>query len=570
MKEIKRVLGEVIEKLFGGGILKRVKVEISEAPEGTGADYATNVAFLIAKEARRSPREIAEELAEEIRARESKIGVEVAGAGFLNFISPDEYFYREIEEIRADVGKKSRENISQDEYSGKTVVCEFSDPNPFKVLHVGHLYTSVVGDAIARLIENAGARVVRANFGGDVGLHVSKTLYALKCKLEELTPERLAEAYVAGTRAYEEDETAKAEITKLNKEIYRINKENIHEGELAELYWRGREVSYKYFEDFYASIGVKFDKYYPESTVAGRGLMEVLKHKPEVYEESDGATVFRGEKYGLHTRVFVNKEGLPTYEAKDVGLIFSKYDDYKFDESIVITGNDIVDYMKVVLKSIEQYAPELVVRTRHITHGNVRLPGNVKMSSRKGNFIKAVEVLEMVEATVSRSSSSTDAGAVGEIGLAAVKYGFLKYRIGGDIEFDIDECASTTGNSGVYLLYSTVRARKILAACGARETEGEYIYNIYERNLVKKIAQYPEAVAEATREMAPSKLCQYLYEVAQEFSRFYEKVKVAGSEEEGERKKIVEAYERVMTNGLGLLGIKVPEEMYLKKRRCSG
>jgi len=624
MKEIKRVLGEVIEKLFGGGILERAKVEISEAPEGTGADYATNVAFLLAreaqrssreialaketqggsgemtpaKEARRSPREIAEELAEEIRAREPKIGVEVAGAGFLNFISPDEYFYREIEEIRADVGKKSRENISQDEYSGKTVVCEFSDPNPFKVLHVGHLYTSVVGDAIARLIENAGARVVRANFGGDVGLHVAKTLYALTASRSsasadarlahrtlstarsdapaslnsidaenaldaenDLTIEKIAEAYVAGTRAYEEDESAKAEITKLNKEIYRINKENVHEGELAELYWRGREVSYKYFEDFYASIGVKFDKYYPESTVAGRGLMEVLKHKPEVYEESEGATVFRGEKYGLHTRVFVNKEGLPTYEAKDVGLIFSKYDDYKFDESIVITGNDIVDYMKVVLKSIEQYAPELVARTRHITHGNVRLPGNVKMSSRKGNFIKAVEVLEMVEATVSRSSASAGAGAVGEIALAAVKYGFLKYRIGGDIEFDIDECASTTGNSGVYLLYSTVRARKILAACGAGEMEGEYMYNIYERNLVKKIAQYPEAVAEATREMAPSKLCQYLYEVAQEFSRFYEKVKVAGSEKEGERKKIVEAYERVLTNGLGLLGIKVPEEM---------
>lgn len=235
--------------------------------------------------------------------------------------------------IAGNVGDFLGGNISQGEYSGKTVVAEFSDPNPFKVLHVGHLYTSVVGDSISRILELAGAKVVRANFGGDVGLHVGKTMWALSRKnvsLDELKIEDIAKCYVEGTQAYEENEDAKAEIVALNKVFYavaelgaersqeRLEIEALAEDfgmstvemmKLVELYWRGRELSYQYFEDFYAKIGVKFDKYYPESSVAGRGLKEVREHTGTVYEESEGAIVYHGEKLGLHTRVFINREG---------------------------------------------------------------------------------------------------------------------------------------------------------------------------------------------------------------------------------------------------------------------
>ena len=130
--------------------------------------------------------------------------------------SPPLSFEPKLKVLDADFEK----NISCDEYSGKTVICEFSDPNPFKVLHVGHLYTSIVGDSISRLFEYAGAKVIRANFGGDVGLHVGKTIWALqKSGMEDFTIEDIAKKYVEGTNAYEEDETAHAEITVLNKEI---------------------------------------------------------------------------------------------------------------------------------------------------------------------------------------------------------------------------------------------------------------------------------------------------------------------------------------------------------------
>lgn len=222
MEEVKRKLEAAIEKAYG------VKTEavVTVAPEDTGADFASNVAMQLAKLVHKAPVAIAEELKTAFLEESSEAWrVEIAGPGFLNFISPDEYFYEKVADF-ADNKANLTKNISWDEYSGKTVVCEFSDPNPFKVLHVGHLYTSMVGDAISRILEMAGAKVVRANFGGDVGLHVAKTMYVLLQRAGVystcLMIEDIAKAYVEGTKAYEEDEQAKAEITRLNRVIYAL------------------------------------------------------------------------------------------------------------------------------------------------------------------------------------------------------------------------------------------------------------------------------------------------------------------------------------------------------------
>ena len=618
MEKIRKELTAIIEKVFG---VTGVAVELAPAPEGTGADFATNVAMRLAKPVGKAPREVAEDLRRDLAASGELMGVEVtvAGPGFLNFRLGLAELKRQADEVVSRLG--AAEGLVQD-YAGKMVVAEFSDPNPFKVLHVGHLYTSVVGEAISRLLECAGAKVARANFGGDVGLHVGKTLWAVRergYQPEDLTIERIAECYVEGTRAYEENEAAKAEITRLNKVLYAIAErgegdaveaegevagaasadetELADDKELAQLYWRGRELSYEYFKEFYARIGVKFDKFYPESAVAGRGLEEVRGHLGTVYEESDGAVVYRGEKVGLHTRVFINREGVPTYEAKDVGLLFTKWDDWKFDESVVITGNEQKDYMRVVLASVREYAPELVERTQHLTHGLVKLAGNVKMSSRKGNFIKAVDVLDGVEELLRRegrakSEEGQEVLAEGQkdrgervdprLVLAAVKYAFLRYKMGGDIIFDPQESVSMTGNSGVYLLYSAVRAKKILAKVeggaeilnkkavqkeGNRGLSKKVVQENpaetaeFERKLYKKIVQYGEVLPAAVREKAPHKICTYLYELAQEFSRFYEAVPVAGSAREQERVELVRADLAIMQHGLGLLGIEIPEEM---------
>ena len=457
---MKRELEALIRALLKEAYSYDAVLELTRPDEKFG-DYATNVALQLAKKLGKNPRELAEEISGKIKtAFTDKIAdVTVAGPGFINFRLTDKY-----------LGSALQAETENTSLAGKQIVVEYSDPNPFKVLHAGHLYTSVVGDSIAKLLEHAGAVVHRVNFGGDVGLHVGKTIWAMLKELggenldklsdipEAERSEWMAKAYVKGTQAYDDNDDAKAAIIELNKRVYKIHSDNDKDSPLAQIYWTTRQWSYDYFDAFYSRIGTHFEKYYPESATVKIGLDTVTAQLAKgVYQESDGAVIFEGEKYGLHTRVFINSEGLPTYEAKDVGLSMLKMRDYNFDKSIIITGNEQSQYMSVVLKSIEQFAPDLAHNTTHLTHGMVKLKGGVKMSSRLGNFLRAVDVLDAAS-EAAKSLGKDDANHDLTV-LGAIKYSFLKNRMGGDIIYDPEESVSVEGNSGPYLQYAHARAR---------------------------------------------------------------------------------------------------------------
>lgn len=562
MEQIFLIIKTSIKALFG--IDQDVQLSRPDAQFG---DFSTNVAMQLSKQLDKNPREIAEQLVNKLEDTGEFAEVSIAGPGFINLRLKDAILTQELKNIIDKPGEYGKSKIYQDQ----VVLTEYSDPNPFKVLHVGHFYTSVIGDAISNLIENAGGQVHRVNFGGDVGLHVAKTMWAILRefggenldKLSEIDEnsraEFMANCYVTGTRAYEDDESAKSEITTLNKRVYQIHADNDHESVFAQIYWTFRQWSYDYFASFYEKIGTEFEKYYPESEVAQIGLNAVLEQKQAgVFKDSDGAVIFEGEPYGLHTRVFVNKSGLPTYEAKDIGLSIKKWEDYHFDQSVIITGNDIIEYMKVVLKAIEQFKPELSSRTRHITHGNVKLVGGVKMSSRMGNFLRAVDVLDMVADANEAAQGNRDTAPV----LGAIKYAFLKFKIGADSSFDPKESVSIHGNSGPYLQYALARARSVVKKSQIDSSEFESgSYLVSERNLLFKLTEYKDVIQKATEDLTPHILCTYLYELAQVFNRFYESSQIVGDEREKIRIKLVEAYASILADGLKILGIPAPERM---------
>ena len=543
-------------------------------PDPQFGDYSTNIALRIYGAFRKRQEEVsgypaewtstpglfAEKIAAVIAELEGVSKTSVEGPGFINIWLTDKELLHEAERQPARP------------LEGQTVVAEYSDPNPFKVLHAGHLYTTIMGDSIARLLEQAGATVHRVNFGGDVGLHVAKNMWATiralgsidADKLDELNDDLhersswLSARYVEGNEAYENDETAKVEIVELNKQLYKVISDDDHESPLAALYWKARSWSYDYFKLFYDELGVvQFEKYYPESVTTPTGIETVQEGlRNGVYEMSDGAVVFKGEPYGLHTRVFINSEGLPTYEAKDVGLIMQKWADFDFDRSIIITGNDIVEYMKVVQKSIEQFEPELVRRSVHLTHGNLKLAGGRKMSSRKGTVLLALDVLAAAREAQSEQHTAANESTV----LGAVKYAFLQNRIGGDIVYDPETSVSLHGNSGPYLQYAHARARSIIAKSSVTPEQPTELDD-EERRLVQKLAQSSEMVERAAQELTPHLICNYLYELAQSFNRFYEKARIVDDEREAMRLALVERYAKTLADGLNLLGIEAPERL---------
>ena len=555
-QEIEQALTTMVKELFGIS----ASVELTRPDEQFG-DYATNIALQLSKQLSKNPREVADILGEKIRDNlsQSVEDVSVAGPGFLNLRLTDAALRHvlEVEPTRP--------------LSGQTVLVEYSDPNPFKPLHAGHLYTTLVGDTIARLMQHAGAKTVRINYGGDVGLHVGKSMWSIVKNLGGELPEKLegvpsaerplwlGARYVEGNDAYEEDAVAKDEIIDMNKRVYQLHADDDHDSPFAQIYWTCRQWSYDYFAILYQQLQVvQFDRYIQESEVTPLGVRTVQEQLEKgVYEKSDGAVVFKGEKAGLHTRVFINSAGLPTYETKDVGLSLTKWNDYHFDESIIITANEQAQYMQVVLASIKQFAVEPAERTRHLTHGIVKLQGGVKMSSRRGNVVTALEILEAARVAGTELGTSPSEETI----LAAVKYAFAKNRIGGDIVYDPKESIALEGNSGPYLQYAHARARSILGKATKQASTPLTEMEADERNLLRKITEYGEVIERAVAERMPHHICTYLYELAQKFNQFYERNRVIGDERESIRLQLVNHYADTLKAGLELLGITAPDRM---------
>lgn len=555
---MEHIFTDVIQKLYD-----RKETVTLTRPDPSFGDYATNVALRLAKPLAKPPREIAEAIAAQLRETSLFSDVSVAGPGFINVRLHNQQLLQQIQ------------SQPTQRYRGLEYVLEYSCPNAFKELHTGHLYQTVYGDSLSRIIEAAGATVHRTSFGGDVGLHVAKCLWGMVEALGGEHPEKLqtisndvferaqwiSQTYVAGAQAYEANETSKQRIVELNKLVYQIHQDNDHESPLAQIYWTTRQWSFDYFEAFYKLLDVKPLRYIPESQTAVIGMAVVQQQLAKGnLQRSDGAVIFAGDpEQHLHTRVFVTSNGLPTYETKDIGVIWLEAQDYQFDHRILITGNDQQEYMRVVYAAAETFQPGIGPKMTHLTNGTVRFADGKKMSSRLGNVARAADVLRIVEERV--KGLVADPAQHQAVALGAIKYAFLKYRIGGDIAFDIEETVSLQGNSGPYIQYAHARACSVLAkANGAAAALTDDVQSD-ERLLLAKLSEFNSVVDKAAQEQMTHGICNYLYELAQTFNRFYEKNRVLGSDRQAIRLALVQTYRDTLASGLALLGIEAPEKL---------
>lgn len=555
MGEMDKKISQIIQDLFG----VEANVVLTR-PDPQFGDYATNAALQLAKPLGKSPREIAEAIAGEL----SKQGIEanVAGPGFINIRESDDAL---LEGARTmTVSQTGNARIVRPRY-GQKIVIETNNPNPFKAMHIGHAFNAILADTIANLLEYDSAEVHRVSYHGDVGAHVGKSMWALlrfidgdEAKLQTIAPaERntfMSKMYAQGARAYKEDEQAKAEIEELTQRSFTLD-DPLYKA----VYETCKAWSFEDIDAIVARLGNKpIEKRYLESEADALGVKTVQAHVGSVFIESDGALVFPGSKYGSFDNAFVTSRGRGLYGARDLGLMQLKNNDYHADKSYIVTAEEQRDYFKGVIKAAELSLPELKDVTVNISTGTVKLTTG-KMSSRTGDVVEISWLFDRIgEAITERGGEASD-----DIIAGALRYQFLKVRIGSDVVFDINEAVSLHGNSGSYLQYAYARARSILEKSALTPLSSDEPVKLIdsERALVRKMSEYPEVAAQAARDLLPHQICTYLYELAQEFNRFYEKNHVIGSERERERITLVEMYASTLQTGLGVLGITAPEKM---------
>ncbi|PIP87472.1 arginine--tRNA ligase [Candidatus Campbellbacteria bacterium CG22_combo_CG10-13_8_21_14_all_36_13] len=512
-------------------------------------DFSTNIALVLAKKENKNPHDLANEIVDSLKSQNIEYveKIEVAGPGFINFFMNAEYFYNLLKRVIDESENYGKNEINK----SKKIIVEFTDPNPFKEFHIGHLMSNTIGESLSRLFEYSGADVKRATYQGDVGMQIAKAIWGIqKSAVRDDTPTFLGVAYALGTRSYESDDKAKREIEDINRKIYDKSDKNINE-----IYEWGRNISLKSFEVLYERLGSKFDYNFFESEAAPVGLMIVKKWaKSGLFEESEGAYVFRGEQFGLHTRVFVNSQGLPTYEAKELALPDMKYEKYKYTDSFVITGNEVNDYFKVLLTVLSKINPDLASKTNHIGHGMLRMPEG-KMSSRTGNIVTTEGLLDEIKVRVLDKMENKDETIADQIAVGAIKYSILKQGIGKNIIFEFDKALSFEGDSGPYIQYSAVRAKSILQ----KSNMDISIDSPEEIGLLEKyISRFPTVVEYAIEERAPQIITNFITVLASEFNSYYAQNQIGDN---SYRLALTKAVFTVLKNGLHILGIKIPERM---------
>jgi arginyl-tRNA synthetase len=553
----KKLVAAAIEALYG--VTAQFAVEWPK--DMAHGDYATNAALVVAKQLGKNPMEIAEALAAYLDAHKEHFvaSVRAVAPGFINFTISRIHLVDAIKEA-ANVDTYGHTNV----YTGKHILVEHSSPNLFKPFHIGHLMNNTIGEAITRLARYSGAQVTTMSFPSDISLGVAKAVFILleKSPDGQLSSPKiniLGDAYVEGTKRYDEDESIHSKVKEIADNLYA----DIDSPELK-AFVTCRDFNIKYFEHITKQLGSHFDAYIYESEAGVDGKKIVLENTPKVFTESEGAVVYMPDASAkLHTAVFINSQGNPTYEAKDIGLLDLKFKKYNPDLSIFITDAQQVSHFQVVLDAAEKIDLNWKAKSLHRYHGRMSFKGQ-KMSSRLGGVPIVEDVLSTVIEEVKSKNPDVSDEAAQQIGIAAIKFAILRAAAGKNIDFDPDTSLSFEGDSGPYLQYTAVRAQSLLSKGAEAGISPDAATAINGTEMIERlVARFPEIMTEAQRDWAPHTIVGYLLDLAQAFNSWYGQGKIIDEDKQATayRLAVVKAVRQTLTNGLYVLGIEVPERM---------
>ena len=535
----------------------KISLEFSE--NDSFGDYTSNVAMVSGKKA--------EEIVEKLRNDKSLDNlvskIETAGPGFINFFLSEEALLKELGEINEKKGKYGSSTLGK----GKTVVVEYSSPNIAKRFGIGHLRSTVIGQALYNLYRALGYKTIGVNHLGDWGTQFGTLLYQIKDKgldAPKLSVDKLEELYVefnqkAGERPELWDE-ARAQFKKLEE----------GDSQTREL-WKGLvETSLREFERIYLLLGVKIDYAYGESFYKDYmpKVISILREKG-LSKKSRGAEIV--EFSGLPPAMLVKSDGATTYFTRDLATILFRTGSW--DPQIIIyeVGMEQTLHFRQVFEAAKLLGWAKDRQFVHIAHGLIRFEHG-KMSTRKGDTIKLEEVLDEA---ILRARKIIDASETGRglsekekeevaraVGIGAIKYFDLSHHPATDIIFDWEKMFLLEGNSAAYLQYTVARTNSVLEKAGNKGSKESNIKpNQEELILLRGLVRFPETVALAAETYSPNLICNYLFGLAQKYNNFYNKHRILDSDSLQFRLGLTRATGNVLKAGLIILGIDTPERM---------
>ena len=586
---ISQIVSQSVEALYGRADASQLQIQKTRKEfEG---DY-TLVTFPLLKLSRKSPEATATEIGEHIVANTPSVASFNVIKGFLNLSLAPSFWAERFAESAAD------ERFGEAAPTGRTIMIEYSSPNTNKPLHLGHIRNNLLGYSVAQILKANGHNVIKVNLVNDRGIHICKSMLAWKLFGGGETPASsgLKGDHLVGKYYVEFDKHYKAEIKQLvesgmseeeakkNAPVMREAQEMLRKWEAKdpEVYGLWQTMNgwvYDGFDVTYKALGVDFDKVYYESQtyLLGKSLVQEGLDKGVFFRKEDNSVWIDLTADGLDQKLLLRGDGTSVYMTQDLGTALRRFEDNKLDDMIYVVGNEQNYHFQVLKLVLKKLGYDWSDNIYHLSYGMVELPEG-KMKSREGTVVDADDLIADMVSTAREMSdelgkldgcTEEEAAAIcNMVGLGALKYFILKVDPKKTMLFDPRESIDFNGNTGPFIQYTHARICSIMRkadesvidrtphACAELLPE--------EIGLIKSLADFPNAVAAAGENFAPSIIASYAYDLAKTFNGYYHDHSILREEDERKRAmRVTLAAEvaRVLDKAMKLLGIDVPQRM---------
>lgn len=527
-------------------------------PSSDLGDYAFPC-FSLAKELKKSPMQIAQEIAGKIKSKEFE-KIEAKGP-YINFFIDRKSL---AEETISKILKEKDKYGSSKDGKGKKIVIDMSSPNIAKPFGIGHLRSTIIGNSLSEIFSFLGYKPVKINYLGDWGTQFGKMIVGWKVsgdkkKLQKDPIKHMLELYVLGNNEdYEE------EARRWFKKLEDGDKEAI------ELWKMFKSLSLKEFDKIYSLLNIKFDVVSGESFYNNKmdKTIKELEGK-NLLEESEGAFIVDLDKYNLGKCLIKKSDGATLYATRDLTAAIERFEKYKFSKMIYEVGQEQKLHFNQIFKVLELMGYSWAKDCVHVFHGLYLDEDGKKFATRHGKTVFMNEILDETISLARKEVEKREKVSAAElekrakaIALAAIFYGDLKNYRANDMIFDIEKFISFEGDTGPYLLYSYARAKSILEKAKYKPKKikvGKIEEN--EKQLINELARFNSVIKHAYDNLSPNLIANYAYHLSQKFNEFYHTNKVIGSDEEQFRLSLVDSFSIVLKNALHLLGISTIEKM---------